>query len=291
MADKALTDFEKLKKAQDANLLILEEIDRLCRLHGITYLLDSGTLIGAVRHEGFIPWDDDVDIAFTRENWERFKAFSHELKSGFSLLLPEDFAGGTRFFDFTPRVIFDKSIRSMGGGLGFYKGEEAANYYEGRLNHLWVDIFILDNDPDSALLGKIARLKLKALYGMAMHYRFELDMDKYKGMEKLFVMTLSLMGRLVSMPRIFKMYEKTSVWFNKNKTKKLYYSNYQPDWLHCSVEREWSESAIERSFEGKRFMCPKDSESVLTMLYGDYMKLPPEEKRVPTHSEDIEILE
>ena len=58
---------------QKANLYILQEIDRICTKYKINYTLDSGTLLGAIRHGGFIPWDDDADIAMTRANFEAFK--------------------------------------------------------------------------------------------------------------------------------------------------------------------------------------------------------------------------
>ena len=57
-----------LSAVHGADLTILKEIDRICRKHKIQYLMDAGTLLGAVRHKGFIPWDDDADVAFTREN-------------------------------------------------------------------------------------------------------------------------------------------------------------------------------------------------------------------------------
>ena len=67
-----------LRKAQLCMLNILIEIDRICRKHDIPYWLDSGTLLGAVRHGGFIPWDDDVDIAIMRSDYPRLKEYLTE---------------------------------------------------------------------------------------------------------------------------------------------------------------------------------------------------------------------
>ena len=76
-----------LTKVHEINLKILKEIDRICRKYKIKYMLDGGTLLGAVRHKGFIPWDDDADIAFTRNNYEAFlKVVRREL--------PDTMAGG-----------------------------------------------------------------------------------------------------------------------------------------------------------------------------------------------------
>ena len=73
-----------LRKAQLRMLEILIAVDKICRKHHIDYFLDSGTLIGAVRHKGFIPWDDDLDIAIRREDFPRLqKALKEELPSNY----------------------------------------------------------------------------------------------------------------------------------------------------------------------------------------------------------------
>ena len=101
-----------LTKVHEINLKILKEIDRICRKYKIKYMLDGGTLLGAVRHKGFIPWDDDADIAFTRNNYEAFlKVVKRELPDTMELLMPEEFQGGKAFFDFTARVIYKNSRR------------------------------------------------------------------------------------------------------------------------------------------------------------------------------------
>ena len=70
-----------MSRVHEANLKLLKEVDRICRKYKIRYALDAGTLIGAVRHKGFIPWDDDADVAFTRTNFDAFmKVVKRELE-------------------------------------------------------------------------------------------------------------------------------------------------------------------------------------------------------------------
>ncbi len=99
-----------LTKVHEANRKLLKEIDRICRKYKINYMMDSGTLLGAVRHQGFIPWDDDVDVVFTRQNFEMFmKVAPRELPVGMSVLRPEEIRGGKVFYDFTTRIIYENS--------------------------------------------------------------------------------------------------------------------------------------------------------------------------------------
>ena len=81
---------QQLRRCQLKQLTILEEIDRICRKHNITYWLDGGTLLGAVRHGGFIPWDDDIDIAMPLDDARRFAQIAPgELREGLTLQSPE----------------------------------------------------------------------------------------------------------------------------------------------------------------------------------------------------------
>lgn len=277
-------DKENLKKAQDISLKILLEVDRICRENGIKYLMDSGTLLGAVRHKGFIPWDDDIDIAMTRENFERFKKTAPSaLLPEMELVLPDEYRNGKAFYDFTPRIIYLKSRR--------HSDSDEMRFYDGKLNHLWVDIFILDNISDSAILDKLTRFKQKVIYGFAMSKRCKLDMSKYNGIDRLKVSVLASIGKFVNIRSIFRMQEALSVKYNSAKTKNMYYSNYQPDYLHDTVKREWSEEITELSFEGHMLMAPAGYDEVLKEIYGDYMQLPPIESRVPSHSDDIEVFD
>ena len=322
-------DETKLKQAQEASLKILLEVDRICRANGLSYFMDAGTLIGAARHQGFIPWDDDIDIAMTRENFEKFAALlrpdrfpetnrkkskkntgiettncaagktkpnrendsaaakketekSAALPETMELILPDEYRGGRAFYDFTPRIIYQPSRRHA-------KSAETA-YYGGKLNHLWVDIFILDNLPDGRFPAFAVRFLQKCIYGFSMPRRYGLDFAKYSPKDRARVHVLAFLGRLFRMPELFRMQEALSKRFDGKKTKRLYYSNYQPDYLYVTLKRESCAGAIELPFEGHMLMAPVGFEDVLHEIYGDYRKLPPESQRVPSHSDELEVL-
>lgn len=270
-----------LAKVHRANLLLLKEIDRICRKYRIKYMLDSGTLLGAVRHGGFIPWDDDVDVAMTRPNYEMFlKVAPRELPEGMSILRPEEIRGGKVFYDFTTRLIYEKSR--------MHEDSEEMRFYDGKLNHLWVDLFVLDRLPDGKMGALLSKFWQKVVYGMAMAHRQRLDYSKYSPADKLRVGVLAAAGRLVPMPLLFKAQRVLAGKDRKRRTKRWYYSNYQPDYLYVTLEGAWCETTVDLPFEDLRLMAPAGYVHVLEKIYGDYMTLPPEEKRRPAHS-TIEI--
>ena len=281
-----------LEKIHKANLDILRAVRDICEKHHITYLIDSGTLLGAVRHKGFIPWDDDVDLCFRREEFEKFKAIANlELPKNMELVLPNEYRNGEAFYDFVPRVVYLNSRRHS-------ENDEDMEFYEGKLNHLWVDLFIIDRLPAEKNRAKLMKLKQQILFGMGMAHRRRLDWSKYKGLEKLEVMVLVGLGKLIPMKTIFRWQEESARqytdFYNKNNLVnegRSFFSNYQPDFQYCTVKDSWEEP-IQFDFEGEKFTGPKEWDKVLKMLYGDYMKLPPVEKRQPSHSgRELEILE
>lgn len=272
-----------LTKVHETNLKILKEIDRICRKYRIKYLLDAGTLLGAVRHKGFIPWDDDADVAFTRNNYEAFmKVVRRELPDSMQLLTPQDFRAGTGFYDFTARIIY-KNSRT-------HEDSEEMQYYEGKLNHLWVDLFTIDELPAGKAASTVTLLMHKAIYGMAMGHRYKLDYGKYSLFHKLAVGGLASAGRFVPMKAIFTMQRIVALKDKKGRSNLRYYSNYQPDFLYVTLQKDWCEETVDLDFCDTKLMAPKNWHEVLTWIYGDYMKLPPKEARVPSHSSmQIEI--
>lgn len=282
-----------LERIHEANLEILRAIKAICTRHHITYLIDSGTLLGAVRHKGFIPWDDDIDLCFRREEFERFiEVAREELPENMQLVLPNEYRGGQAFYDFVPRVIYLNSRRHA-------ENDADMEFYEGKLNHLWVDLFILDRLPESPLRARGMKLLQQIAFGLGMGHRRTLDWTKYQGLQKLEVQVLAGVGHFLPLPMIFRLQERWARKYTdraqrlggKNPSGKSFFSNYQPDFQYCTVEDAWEEP-MEFQFEGESFTGPRAWDKVLTMLYGDYMKLPRPEDRHPSHSgQELEILD
>lgn len=279
-----------LERVHQANLEILKAVKTICDRHGITYLIDSGTLLGAVRHKGFIPWDDDVDLCFRREEFERFIDVARaELPENMQLVLPDEYRGGEAFYDFVPRVLYLNSRRHA-------EDDADMAFYEGKLNHLWVDLFILDRLPACPIRARLMKLEQQIAFGLGMGHRRKLDWSKYHGLQKLEVQVLAGVGHFIPLPKIFRLQERWArKYTDRNHAEigsgKSFFSNYQPDFQYCTVEDAWEEP-IEFQFEDGHFTGPKAWDKVLTMLYGDYMKLPRPEDRHPSHSGmELEILD
>ncbi len=271
---------------QKVNLYILQEIDRICKKYKINYTLDSGTLLGAIRHGGFIPWDDDADIAMTRSNFEAFRRIvKRELSDKLEFIMPNEFKNGKVFYDFTPRIIYKPSAR--------HKKNDKRDPYEGKLNHLWVDIFIIDKLPKSKLLQRLTLFSQKLIYLFSMGHRKKLDLKKYKGSMKIAVSVFSIIGKIISMKYLFRLQDRLSkLFYNSRKSSTLYYSNYQPDYIDIKVNKDWYEKYLNIKFEDTVLSIIDEYDSVLQLVYGDYMTPPPKADRVPTHgSMEIEVYE
>ena len=270
-----------LTRVHETNLKILKEIDRICRKYKIRYMLDAGTLLGAVRHKGFIPLYDDAYVAFTRNNYEAFmKVVRRELPDTMELVMPWSYRDGKAFYDFTARIIY-KNSRT-------HEESEEMKFYGGKLNHLWVDLFTIDTLPANKLDATATLLMHKMIYGMAMGHRYHLDFGKYSLFHKLAVGGMSTVGKFVPLSVLFRLQRMVALRDHKKKSPKLYYSNYQPDYLYVTLQKEWCEDIVDLDFCDTKLMASSHWDEVLTWIYGDYMKLPPEDKRIPSHS-TIEI--
>lgn len=268
---------DNLKKAQEMNRRIMQKLHSVCKKYNITYFYDSGSLIGAVRHKSFIPWDDDIDVAFTREEFNKLLAVpkeewgeDFELISGRELV-PEG------FLDFVTRLVYLKEsvpLRSYEKA-----GGKCVDKY---LNKVGVDCFIMDNAYDSRIRQKLLVLRLTTIYGQAMGRRPVIDYSEYGAAQKVVIFILSKIGKMRSLDKIRAQYDAVSRSVKKN-TKHLYYSNYPIHLVGIVLEKDWYSGTVPVQVDDDFFDAPVGYHEALTAQYGDYMQLPPESSRTPQH--------
>lgn len=274
-------DMEKtygLEKIHDGLFEIMVALDELCEKHNIQYFLDSGTLLGAVRHKDFIPWDDDVDLTMTRDNFERFCEVAHELQAPFKFVMPNEYGG--YFFDFVARIINTE--------FPLREETDADRAYNSYQNRLAVDIFIIDNAPDSDAKFKWMVLRQKMLYGYAMAHRFEKTKQKHGFVESAQIFVLGTLGKLQTLSKIFKKQQKLSAKYREVKTERYCLSNTIMKEIHLSYPKRCIEGAVKLPIRDRMFSAPSGYEEILTNMYGDYMTPPPEADRAPMHAEVTE---
>ena len=264
---------DRLDAIHDATFELLKVIKDLCQKHNITYHLDCGTLLGAVRHKDFIPWDDDADISMKRDEYLKFVAVAHELPAPYKLVFPNEY--GNYFFDFVPRIInLDFPLREE------TEADRAQNNYQ---NRIAVDIFILDDVAEDPAVAKKVVFREKMIYGYAMAHRCGKSKKKYSFTEKMKIFVLGCIGRTKKLEKIIKMQEKLSTKHHGCNGKSYFMSNAIMSEIHIEFDRECYDSTVEFTIRGESFSCPAGWDQILTKFYCDYMTPPKEEDRRPLH--------
>ncbi len=255
-----------IKELQNIQFEILCEFDQICRENGINYSLDGGTLLGAVRHKGFIPWDDDIDLIMLRSEYERFYDVCNTCLNKDKFFLQE-YRTDRYYRVGYPRIQRNNTVYRRAG-------HEHMKYHQG----VFIDLFVLDNVPDNKVLRAIHR-------GLCFCCRKILWSKSGRKLAKHWAMRIwwSIVA-LIPAKFAFWLNDMLAKFSNKKETILVRHNTHpypNPKVCGNGIPRDLLEHFSEIEFQGVKFKVIEEYDRYLVMLYGDYMKLPPKDKRVP----------
>ena len=253
----------ELKHLQNVILSIIKDLDEICKKNDIEYYLLGGSCIGAIRHQGFIPWDDDLDIIMTRPNYDKF------LKICENILDREKYSLQRGEKDWP--LDFSK-VRLK----GTYLHEPEDEYANEDMHGIYVDIFPMDNVADNNLLSKIQYIAAKYMLC------YQLGQRKYKSAglkKKLMIFAASPLKMKFLRDSINSFIRK----YNKTDTSRLGFFFGRTKYKTAITNRSIYGNPKYVPFEDVLLPVPEYYHEYLTQMFGDYMKLPPENQRKGFH--------
>lgn len=272
-------DFDIQNEIRLKELEILKYIDKFCKKNDINYSLAYGTLLGCVRHKGFIPWDDDIDIYMVKKDYDKFKKLYVNEQNHPYFLQNFETEMNTPFTFAKIRVDKTKFISKAHMKLKIHQG-------------IFIDIFPLYKVPKESLKRRKHLRKIKfwrQIFISKSISRIDREIESCKDIFILMVRKL-LHFLLIPMSKkyLFKKMEQTASCYEELDNNEAYFRPIDA----ISTEKISYDDIfplLKMEFEGYYFSVPKNYGKILTDCYGDYMKLPPENKRISHRPVIIEI--
>ena len=252
---------EQLRQLQMIQLEMLVEVDRICKKCNIHYNIIAGTLLGAVRHGGYIPWDDDADVALLRPEYEKFReACKTELDTSRFYFQDHEVTPGYRWG-------YGKIRRK--DTLFLREHQEHMPYEQG----VFIDVFPLDYVPDNYVGRSIKNFQC-FIYRKFFWSKVGKIADKKSSMRLLY-------GAVSTVPEkwLKKSFNKFIEKSNRKKTDWVRILTFPTPNKEYGYKVKWYESSSDIVFEGVTFQGIKDYDGYLSFKFGRYMELPPEDKR------------
>lgn len=252
-----------------AQLDLLTELHRICQKWSIPYFLIGGTLIGAIRHNGFIPWDDDIDVGMLRVDYERFcQACQEELDPAYGLYdWDNDPCSPLPFRKLRIKGTHYQEPMSAGSGVN---------------DGIFIDIFPYDNAPDSEFLRKLQAGQIYLVRKLLV-LRCDFSIHNGSTVKKILYGMLKFLSRIRSVPAWKKTCRKLMLRYNDQPTRRISNMCGAYSYRREMMDRALVLEQVEHVFEGGMFNIPAGYDAFLRGVYGDYMQLPPESQRVGKH--------
>lgn len=263
---------EMLRRVQLIQLEILIEFDRICKENNLSYQLFAGTLLGAIRHKGFIPWDDDIDVAMLRIDYEKLiEICKTELNEKYFL----------QTYETDPNYIHSFARIRKNKTIALQKIYENIQMHHG----IFIDVFPIDNISLDTVLG---RLQKQLIYPFRKMKRLKIKNRCINSRKTYFTPIKLLVHYLlkpISMKTFNRIETRIATIFNDKDFKHVtsLSDGGQKEYSRFMFVKEEFKQLIEAEFEGRLFLAPKNYNKVLTKSFGDYMSLPPDVERRPHH--------
>lgn len=256
---------EVLKELHEVQIEILEDIVRICKKYHLRYFMIYGTLIGAIRHKGFIPWDDDLDVGMPRDDYEKFIEIARkELDEKYYLQNSDSDSGYWLPFAKVRKhnTLFEEpSVAKMSDKV--HKG-------------IFVDIFPFDYVQKNKGYFVHSQFVLSKAINETMYYKAGVFTNKNVLKYKHIVTVLNLLP----MRALSKLQRRVASMQNKKKAQYFADFNSSRKYLAAIYPLTWFLPTAVGEFNGRKFDIPRNYDLYLRMVYGDYMKMPKEEERV-----------
>lgn len=231
---------------------IMKFVHSFCVENGIVYSLTGGSLLGAIRHEGFIPWDDDFDILLDRENYDKFIACAQNYTGSDFILEPDQWVYRVR------------------------KHHKADGFIP------CIDLFVIDRVPESNLASKLQVLQLRVIQGML---RDNHKKQNFSFIYRACIGVTAFMGKFANKEKLLARYDRLCRMGNSGNAKQLSILNDRFKLLSLRYDDDLMAEMELHDFEDTQFYITKKYHDYLQLQFGDYMQLPPVEDRVPMHSD------
>ena len=250
-------------------LAMMDYIDSFCKENHIQYFLYGGSLIGAVRHQGYIPWDDDIDICMMRKDYDVFLSQFNDPNNRYCLVSPEN---NPAFYLPTAKIYDSATVLNerVPGGINI---------------GVFIDVFPLDYCSDDYTqtckfgrkIGKYR--KIVDVKNISITKKRKWGRNAILLCLKVLVWPMPKRFAIKRISKLSSQYKHSATTYVGQFTKMTYESRE-------IYEAKWFDESIEADFEKRKYSIPKDYDSVLKTEFGDYMKLPPKEKQITHHGND-----